>query len=396
MVPAPFKKLLFIITLLFGCNSFRKDHNEAKYGLISYLNPETQEGERYFETTSLKTGDLGNQKPLADMPAILFSYKNGNYFGVDYLSEDIIRYQSEKGTIVETGRVHLDKETVWRKTSSWFTWVGKDTLLIGSSMSGKHFEYCLINTNAMELIRKGHLDIPLPEKNLNYGGIYGRLKDDKLYVAYTIYDYWNPAKPAPSDTTYLATISFPQMKTLSVTKDARATFPGGYLLAWDFGLAYKNDLYLVTQTGGRTREHPWSPNAVFKIKQGSKQFDRAYFFILADKKTEEAYGLYDVGDGLAITKIIQKSAIGETMDFINKNVVEYYLLDLVHQQKTKLMLPKDILDFRRNIISIGNEIFIAIYDPSKKQSVVWTVNKTTLKTSRGLTVPGHVVQIFKH
>ncbi len=396
MIPGPFKKILFAVILFLSCNSLNKKPVDAKFGIVSYLDPETQDSERYFETNTLKTGKLSFEKNAADIPAILFSYRNGSYFGIDYDSEDLIRFEPEKVALKETGRLHLDKNTVWRKTSSWFTWVSKDTLLTGSSMSGKHFEYCLINTKNMELLRKGHLNIPLPGKNLNYGGVYGRLQGNKLYVAYTIYDYWNPAKPAPSDTTFLATISYPAMKTESITKDVRSTFPGGYLLSWEFGLAFKNDLYLVTQTGGRTREHPWSPNGVFRIKNNQQQFDPSYFFTLADKKTEEAYGLYDLGEGLAITKIIQKADIEETMDYLNKNVVEYYLLDLLKQTKTKLLLPKDILDFRRNILRIGNEIFIAVYNPATKRSVVWVVDKTTLKTSKGLTIPGHVVQLFKH
>jgi len=396
MKPRYFINILFVLAFFLSCNPANKRPVAFKFGIVSYLEPESQDSEKYFESNTLKSGKLTVEKNAADIPAILFSYRDSSYFGIDYDSEDLIRFAPQETTLKETGRLHLDKERVWRKTSSWFSWVAKDTLLIGSSMSGKHFEYCLISTRKMELLRKGHLDIPLPGKNLNYGGIYGRLQGDKLYIAYTIYDYWNPAKPAPSDTTYLATISYPEMKTESISKDARATFPGGYLLSWEFGLAYQNQVYFVTQTGGRTREHPWSPNAVFRIKNNQQQIDPSYFFKLADKKTEEAYGLYDLGEGLAITKIIRKVDIDETMDYLNKNVVEYYLTDLIKNKKTKLLLPKDILDFRRNILRIGNEIYIAIYDPARKCSVVWVIDKNTLKATKGLTIPGHAVQLFKH
>lgn len=395
MIPLPVRRLLLITLLISSCQLGHQDDIPKKYGLISCLDPETRETEYYFQSNDFATGDLSQAKPGPDLPAVLFDYKNERYFGIGYGNDDLFRFMVKDGQLVETGRLHLDKDSVFHKTSSWYAWAGRDTLFIGSSMSGRHFEYCLINTTNMQLIRKGHINIPLPGKDLNYGGIFGRLQGHQLYLAYTIYDYWAPSKPAPSDTMWLATLHFPDMTIQSITPDARSTFPGGYLLAWDFGLTFKNDIYLITQTGGRTREHPTAPDAVFRIKQGAQTFDTSYFFSLADKKTREAYGLYDLGNGLAITKVVNKTDIGETMDYMVKNVAAYYLADLIHQTTTKLDLPKDILDFRKNILVEGNHIYIAIYNPATKQSNVWDVNRQTLKTSKGLSVPGHVVQIFR-
>lgn len=93
-----------------------------------------------------------SHKTSGELAAMIFSYRNGYYFGVDDESEAIIKYKPDHGKLVKTDTLQLNKNSVWQRTSSWFTWVNRDTLLLGSSMSGKKIEYCLIDTWVMKLV----------------------------------------------------------------------------------------------------------------------------------------------------------------------------------------------------------------------------------------------------
>ena len=379
---------------LFGliCLSFFScDTNETDghFGIFLFDN---EDSDFYLTTNTLseRNADTISGK-LSNTDLGVFAYRNGFYYGYNEATGDLIKAGVEQGKLQIEKRLPLKPAVTWHPVASWHSWADDSTLLLGTSMAGKQFVYMTVNVNSMEVSRSGKLDIPLPEDGYNYGGVMGRLAGNKLYVAYMLYQYEN-RQALPGDTMYLATIDYPSMQTTSITTDTRSTFPGGYILFWQVSLELDGDIYFITQPGGRLRRHPDFKSAVFRIKKGDNKLDPGYFFPLSDNLTQEAYGLYDLGNGLAVTKIADRSKVNQFSDYYENNVISYHLLDLKQKTITKMPLPDDRLDFHKNLIEKNGKAFIGIYGPDGR-SAVWSYDLKTGEVKRGFQTSGQILVI---
>lgn len=379
--------LILLLSGFLSCTS-EKDDNASQFGIFTFDN---KDSDVFGTTSSLTSGSVNNAEKIKISDTGIFTNKEGFYFGINEQTGDFVKYKIEKNNLTTVKRIPFKSVVSWRPVASWFSWANDSTLFLGSSMSGKQFVYATVDVKNMKIISSGNLDIPLPEKDFNYGGIMGRIVGNKLYVAYMLYQYENK-EALPGDTIYLATIGYPSMKTANITKDTRSTFPGGYILFWQVSLELEGDLYFIAQPGSRLRRHPKFKSAVYRIKKGDDKLDPDYFFPLSDNISQEAYGLYDLGNGKALTKIADKSKVNQFSDYYQSSIISYYLLDLKTKSRTKMALPNDRLDFHKNLLVKDGKAYIGIYGTDGK-STVWNYDLKSGKTSEGLKMAGQILML---
>lgn len=390
----PFYVVVALLSALFiSCNrtsSNSTEHSTNSYGLLLYSDEESKE---YFvQTSSLMGESYAIPKDLNEVHPIIFASKNGKYYGIDENKRDLIRYQPKDNDLVLDKVCSLDT-IPWKYFSSWYNWVSEDTLLLGSTLEGSQFTYSLIDVKTMTVAKHGSFDIPLPVKPEYYGGVFARLRDNRLYIAYTLYQGTQSMLPA-RDTTYLAVVDYPSMKTLHIQKDTRSTWPGGYFLHAPFSLSHNGDIYFLTQPGGRTHNHPTKFTGIYRIKKDEDRLDSTYFFSPTEKQKQEGYLLYDLGNGKALIKMVEKKRVNRYMDYLQKRVVDYYVVDLIKQTKTKLDLPLDLLAFEDNVLVENDLLYIAV-STAKNQCSIWQYHIPSGKLTKGLSFNGRVFMMTR-
>lgn len=382
-------KLLFLLGCLAALFEECKPAPDARrFGVIFFYNDK----EYFVETPSLSEG-LVSVPPQPDdfSSAIVFGYQDGYYYGMEDEQKKLIRYRTVGDELVVEKELSY-KGTPWSYYSSWHNWINARTLLMGTTNGdGREFDYAVIDVQDMRFLAKGKLDIPPPGRNEHYGGIFARHRGDRLYIGYSLYRGFRSPTPV-QDTTYLASIAYPSMQTIGIQKDTRSVWPGGYYLHASFSVENDDAIYFMTEPGGRTHNHPTAPTGIYRIPAGQDRLDSTYFFRIADKKTEEAYELFSLGRGKALTKVVVNSRITQYMDYLYKNVVEYYVLDLKNRTRTRLPLPLDELEFVQNVLADGDDVYIAV-NTGNDESIVWKYSLTTGRLTKGLRIPGRVYHL---
>lgn len=377
----------FIVLLLASCAA---DTRQANFAVLGYSSSENT----FFKTIdSLQQGEVDLADGSPTRGELFFAEKNGSYYGINEDNGQFSRYSYENNRFKFYGSIPFTDFTGWTPVASWYSWVSDHEMLIGSSRRGKQFMYALVDVNSMRVLKHGNLDIPLPPKGINYGGIMGRLVDGNLYLAYMLYKYEDKTAAA-GDTIYLASIDYPSMRTRKITADVRSTFPGGYNLFWQVSAVFENYLYFIAQPGGRLRFHPTDRPAVMRIKIGTDFIDPDYFFPLDNQRGDEFYGLYDTGEGKAFTKAVDLSKVKEFSAYFAANTADYYLLDLKNKSKQKIDFPAGKLDFYPNFYRNGDQIFAAINDSSGNASI-YSYGLKTGQIQKGLRIKGDVIMLNK-
>lgn len=378
-----FGSVLLTVCLVNGCGKKAEDlavvaYDEQDNQLLTYIDPQH----------SNDTLDLSLHSSRVE--ATLFTQKGDYFFGVDEEKKCLVRYKKQAGKVTEDGRVQLPPEK-WHRLATWFDWIDEHTLLLGSTTGGKLFTYSVVDTDKMELKVSEPLDIPKPSGQYYYGGVLGRLVDNRLYVGYMLYKFETSGEPA-GDTIYLATIDYPSMKTLSISKDTRSTFPGGYMINWNVSFVENGDVYFIAQPGERLRPRPGKAPRLFRISKNASDLDADYNFPLSTTVDEEVYGLFYLGNGKALVKSVRKDDIKEFSDYWGKDIVSYFLIDVHKKTKLALKLPKGRLGLTSNICQQNGKTLIAI--PSQKSSTLWELNPSSGETKKLLTMKGAVEQLF--
>ncbi|WP_437921406.1 hypothetical protein [Sphingobacterium sp. LRF_L2] len=373
--------------MVVSCQNTAED---LKYGILAY---DKDDAIVFASTADLKKGNMKLHQASKTEDEIFFTERAGYYYAINQDRGEFVKYRIEKEGLKKESAFEFVQSTSWRAVASWHSWVSDHEILLGSSCSGKQFMYVLIDVDKMEVVRYGKLDIPLPDEEMNYGGVMGRLVDSTLYIAYMLYPYTKMEEPA-GDTIYLASIDYPSMRTKNITVDARSTFPGGYNLFWQVSAVHNGYLYFIAQPGNRLRFHPTHRPAIMRIKIGDEYIDRDYFFQLSDNAMMEYYGLFDIGEGRVLTKAVDNRLVQEFSDYFTRNIVDYYLLDLEHMLTMKMPLPKDVLDFHSNVCQQGNTLYIGIRD-TLGESDVWLYDLSSRQADKGLHVEGELLMLNK-
>ncbi|MBB6499583.1 hypothetical protein [Pedobacter cryoconitis] len=381
-------RILFILIFL---NSCAVDHveNNHKYGLIVY--DQHQDAAVFMPASSLWDG-----KPVAkgiDVPGMTIAVYDQHYLLMDRKDQSLLKYRATPEGLVLEGTIDM-KPFAWEPYSSWVNWVNEHTVLMGSVVNEK-FQYIEIELKEMKVQRSGTLAVPLAPKGLNYTGIFAKLLNNRLFVFYTFQkgfmrEHVNP----PDDAVHTSIFSYPELQMQNSFEDKRTTWPGSYN-GWSSNSVLLNDtIYVLGQPGGRTGNHPVAPSAVLRLNKGANAFDPNYLFKLGSHGAQEAYTLFNLGHGLALTKIVESARISRFDDYLTKRIARYELLDLRRQKRTTLATPAIFLDFNMDVSADENFAYLSVYQQNDKTQL-WIYDLRSGVLKRGIQVDGRVMRIDK-
>jgi hypothetical protein len=188
------------------------------------------------------------------------------------------------------------------------------------------------------------------------------------------------------DSTWVAVYTYPELKLEKVIKDNRTSYLGGYFTnglyqdengdAYGFSGAVATSNSVVTST---------KPSAVVKIKKGTTEFDKTYFFNVQEKS-----GGYKIASSSYISKgkvLLQMYGTPGT----NKGAAKLAIADLYNQTFTWVTNAPAVISFttveRYNIVSEdGTSAIVGINTP--EGNWIYTINGTTAVATKGIKVEG--------
>jgi len=400
----PAKKALFylplltIAVLLLSCQPKdpAKKARPQKYS-IYILGKDNHE--YLLETSDLSSGTLYPEKtgvPISeeqmDRDIIV---KDGYYYHLNYKTASFSKYTVQSDVLTETDSLQIKNFSIEN-----FYWVSKDTLLLTGLNYNKYnrLRYALVNANTMKLIASGDTEIAVPSGKFSSMSIgLTEKRGDQLLIAYTYHKELSPSSYTTCDTTFLSTLSYPEMQLLNTSKELRSTYPGGTntIQSYTFHDEQK-DFYFMTCPGIALGNRPDLPTAIFKIKADENQIDQDYFFnISASEIQNHAYGMWYLGNGNAIIRAERKDLYKGISDHHSTAHFEFYLLDI--KKKTvikKLDLPLD-KGTRRECVLVENGIAYISVNSSKEGNDIWIYDIKNGTLKKGLHLSGNTDFIMR-
>jgi hypothetical protein len=282
--------------------------------------------------TSGSVSAIGNGAEISSWNRL---FKKGYYYKITPGKFSKFKYENKVLTTVTEIPVTGSTSTMY--------WLNDNTILIGDgtpAAANPILNYTIINTDNMTVTKTGTVGGQVlggTDKAVSVASV--TLRGSKLYIGYTIFD----ANWTATNTAYLAVVDYPAMNNVVITTDTRSTYPGSIATDLPSTLTYNGDIYILSNVGDRWGINPNKPSGIWKIKNNENTFDANYFFNLSalSNGNREYYGLWDLGNGKAITRMGRADLLTAFEDYTNKDVFEYYVLDLNAKTRTKLDLPLD-------------------------------------------------------
>jgi hypothetical protein len=302
-----------------------------------------------LETSSLSEGKvtaLGQGVDVTEKGLVRGTIeKDGFFYKINAAAGKFGKYR------VSNGALEVVQEVPFTAVSreNWHQWMDDNTLLMcGDGGDAKHFDYAIVNTKDMAVIKSGDLPIPAPQEVMYMGAF--RVRENKLYVYYS---HYNETDWSADDTSRLAVMDYPALTNVMVKKDTRTTAPGmGYELTPGDLITENGDIYAISGPGPWAAWRQGVPTGIHRIKAGQDDFDPDYFF-----NTTEAsgglnqQGLWYLGNGKALTRQAGEWYWPEGFD--------WYVLDLHSQSMTKLDIPRSLQSWYGNILFKEGKVYIS-------------------------------------
>lgn len=210
---------------------------------------------------------------------------------------------------------------------------------------------------------------------------------DKVYMPYMSIkgdgvDNFGTANP---DSTWVAVYNYPELKLEKVIKDNRTSYLGAYftngLFQDENGDAYGFSGAIATSNAVMTST---KPSAIVRIKKGTTEFDKSYFFNVQEKS-----GGYKISSTTYISKgkflLLMYGNVGK-----NNGAVKMAIADVYNQTFTWVTnAPATLTSVtsRYNITSEdGSSAIVGINTPDGNW--IYSINGTTAVATKGMKVEG--------
>jgi hypothetical protein len=381
-------RFLFILLLFAACEG-NKAKEDFRYGLIVY--DQEKDATRFMPVYSMHDG-MPEAKGI-NVPGMTIAIYDQCYFLMDRSDKSFLKYRATAQGLVLEQSIDM-KAIAWEPYSSWVNWINEHTILLGSVVD-EQFRFTEIDLKEMKILRSGLLAVPPAPKGVNYTGMSSQLVNNRLFVFYTFQKGMMRAHATPpDDAVHTAVFSYPSLELESNFADKRTTWPGSYNIWSSNSLVLNDTIYVLGQPGGRTGNHPTAPSAILRLNKGDQRFDPGYLFKLGNHGGQEAYTLYGLGHGLAVTKIVESSGISQFDDYMMKRISRFELLDLRRQKRFTLAMPPVFLDFLMNVTADENFAYLSVYQQNDK-SQIWIYDLRSGILKRGAEVNGQITRIDK-
>ncbi len=387
--------LLFALTVL-GFAACKKSSStpeetpgEKQYGLL--VTAGTPAARYVLNTSDLTQGTLTTAGNGAETNVSVITQRGEYFYGTNNAG-NLIKFTSSNKINTIVKEIPFSQIS-WAYYSSFFAWKDEKTLVLLSMKEALQFEYATLNVETMTITASGNINIPLPPAGYYYWGNNVSFLGNKLYISYNVV---NSTTDVPLNEIRLASMDFPNVSNVTVTTDTRFNQPAHYNLNAPGSFVYNNYAYMLNaptiwifgETGGSF--------SVYRVANGATTIDASYQFELTDRTKEEVSGLFNLGGGKAIIKVIDKSQISSYQDYAKK-ISEFYVIDVVNKTKTKLNIPKSVATpYNNDILVDGNVAYIAA--STDAGYYVYTYNAATGNVNRGAKLDGvnGVSQLVKY
>lgn len=307
----------------------------------------------------------------------------GGFYYATNDAGNLVKFSSDNKTTTVVKEIPF-KQISWAYWSSFYLWRDDKTLVLFSVNAGEQYEYAILNVETMTFTASGNINIPKPPAGYYYWGNSAAFVGNKLYISYTRNAN---ADDISVNENYLATIDYPAMNNITVTTDTRFNFPSHYTLHMPGAFTDNGTAYFLNSPTIWATAMTNKPFGVYRVNNGSTTLDASYFYELTDRTKEEAMGFFYLGNGKAITKVLDKTQIDGTSAYTSKFITDYYVVDVVNKTKTKLNIPKSVSGaYTTNVLVDGNTAYIGA--KTADGFYIYEYNATAQTVKRGLKLEG--------
>lgn len=388
------KLIMLIFCMYCSCGTeTRRGEKSDKYS-IHLIGGENDE--YIVSAASLDSGVIvpeARTKALPDSLSRNMIIKDGYYYSLQRKTGILSKYALKNGVL--SAVAHLTLPGYHEEN---YIWTGKDSLLLSGLNSGNSSAlYYLINTREMSILDKGPLPLLKPEGKLKSMSIgFVKRRGARLFVGYCFHAPLSPATFTTSDSMYISTLSFPEMRSLKIETDGRSTYPGGVNTVQHNEFTDESgDFYFMTCPGIAMGNRPDLPTAIFRISHDSEKVDPGYCLDISSQIGNHAYGLWYIGKGMAIVRAERKDLYKGLADHYSTPHFEFYLVDIKNEKVLrKLDLPLD-RGTRKECVLLENGLVYIAVNSNKGDCYIWKYDPERNTLKRGLRISGAAEYIVR-
>ena len=382
---------LFVAICLFACKPAPITFGEKSEKQYSIYILGKNDKKYLLETNQLDSGTLlpeidGTELTVKEIDRSVI-VKNGYYYHLDRRAATFAKHRLEGRDLRELAATSLKNFSIEN-----YHWLGNDTLLLTGlgSPDFTQVKYVLVKTSDMLEIASGDMEIPRPTGKYNNMSVgFVELRGKNLLIGYTYHQELGAFDYTTSDTTYVATLKYPQMTAITTDRDIRSTYPGGINTVQSYSFRdEKQDYYFMTCPGIALGNRADRPTAVMRIKKGAFAPDKNYFFDLSTLIKNHAYGMWYLGNGKAIVRAERKDLYKGLGDHYSTAHFEFYLIDVATASVVKkLELPLDKGTRRECVLVNDDQAYISVNSDSDG-NYIWIYDIKTGSLKKGLQLAG--------
>ncbi|WP_160717446.1 DUF4374 domain-containing protein [Chitinophaga solisilvae] len=362
----------------------------SKYVFV-YTGQGTAAGTYIVTADDVTKGSISSTNNGVETDAYSFIIQNNTIFAQVYGAQGPVtpyRIYSDNGQVGVVGRVvNTFRTGVYGTVNSDF-WVG------GSDPRGNGVgELFLFDAVNLRLAGKSTTDLKQitgTGDNAVWTGVFQ--VDNKLYMPF--YKFKPGANGSPwdgqygsLDSSWVAVFSYPGLKFEKVIGDDRTSFIGNWFGMHGLRQIENGDVYAWSTAGAINGVKSKKPSGIVRIKKGTEQFDKSYFFNVEEKiKSKIARGEY-----IANGKFLLSVYNGVAEDNVSGGRIRMVIADVINQTITEVKgIPEhDQASFRMQVFYEGDGKTIDyVMEDDNKQFYVYVINAETATAVRGLHIQG--------
>lgn len=382
---------LFAITSCSDDDDNKEIKTNAPYIIVATPDGSMGEGADYIlQSESLSEGSITTKGAGIEQDGYrYYAFNNNKVFSLLYGQGnpgDVTVYNlNSAGTLQHVATVNTPTVQVFGKYD-------KELILIKTPRSGdENAEILRINTDDPQIISRGYVNVVELAGNGERAHFTGVFQvGNKLYAPYYCIkgvtgqvfhsDY--------SDSTWVAVLSYPDLKLEKVIKDNRTSYIGYYFAQCGLQQVENGDVYAFSSTtlGGDGVVPSTKPSGAIRIKKDETEFDQSYFFNIQEKSG--GYHLYNA-HYLGSNKFFLRM-YAEKNSTTEADACRFAIVDVVNQSftwVTGMPEPEQLAHVGRlpYISEDGKSISMGITTKQDKPHV-YTVDVATAKATKGLKV----------